>query len=129
MLAFLGLVAGEVFPHPFFGGSITGPSIYQFQQTYSSDFPFFWAVLVLGIAGVEIRSIATNWTSPSETFGTEGGKAKLKADVMPGDLKFDPLGLKGGDSMRTKELNNGRLAMIGTAGYIVQELVSGQSAL
>jgi len=34
MIAFLGLVAGELFPHPFFNGAITGPAIYQFQQTY-----------------------------------------------------------------------------------------------
>ena len=47
-----------------------------------------------------------------------------------GDLGFDPLGLKPTNdkdlkSMATKELNNGRLAMIGIAGMVAQELVSG----
>lgn len=45
---------------------------------------------------------------------------------------FDPLGLKpttAGDfeAMATKELNNGRLAMLGVAGFIVQELVNGKA--
>ena len=49
---------------------------------------------------------------------------------LPGDLGFDPLGLKPTNdkdlkSMATKELNNGRLAMIGIAGMVAQELVSG----
>ena len=49
---------------------------------------------------------------------------------LPGDLGFDPLGLKPSNaadlkSMATKEINNGRLAMIGIAGMVAQELVSG----
>lgn len=48
-----------------------------------------------------------------------------------GDLGFDPLGFKprdqsSFDDMRTKELQNGRLAMIGTAGIVAQELVNGK---
>lgn len=93
MLAFVGLLAGEVGPHPFFDGAIGGPSIYQFQQTYDSSFPFFWLVLVAGIANVEIGSIFKNWTSISDTFGKEGGKAKLKDNAVPGNLGFDPLGI------------------------------------
>ena len=45
------------------------------------------------------------------------GVATLKADHIPGDLNFDPLGLmpktdKDKVSMKTKELNNGRLVRI-----------------
>jgi Chlorophyll A-B binding protein len=46
-------------------------------------------------------------------------------------LGFDPLGLTPKtpaefDLMRTKEVNNGRLAMIGIAGIVAQELVTSQ---
>ena len=49
---------------------------------------------------------------------------------LPGDLGFDPLGLKPTNdkdlkNIATKELNNGRLAMVGIAGMVAQELVSG----
>ena len=53
----------------------------------------------------------------------------IRSDHEAGDLGFDPLGLKPTDpaelkEMQTKELNNGRLAMIAAAGMIVQELVT-----
>jgi light-harvesting complex I chlorophyll a/b binding protein 1 len=46
-------------------------------------------------------------------------------------LDFDPLGLKPTDpdafiDKQNKELNNGRLAMLGISGMIAQELVNGQ---
>ena len=55
---------------------------------------------------------------------------RIKEDHLPGDLGFDPMSLKPTNdkdlkSMATKELNNGRLAMIGIAGMVAQELVSG----
>ena len=48
-----------------------------------------------------------------------------------GNLGFDPLGLTPKDSkdfdlMRTKEINNGRLAMIGIAGIVAQELITSE---
>merc|ERR1719504_438894 len=54
----------------------------------------------------------------------------IRADHESGDLGFDPLGLKPTDpaelkEMQTKELNNGRLAMIAAAGMIAQELATG----
>jgi light-harvesting complex I chlorophyll a/b binding protein 1 len=33
------------------------------------------------------------------------------------------------DALRTKELNNGRLAMLGVAGIVAQELVNGKTIL
>jgi hypothetical protein len=112
MLAFLGLLAGEVFPHPFFGGAITGPAIFQFQQTYESAFPSFWIFLVAAIGAIEAKSISTNWIPLGETIKEPNGLAKLRATVIPGDLKFDPLGFlpKNSDAVstiKTKELNNG----------------------
>merc|ERR1711939_880535 len=52
---------------------------------------------------------------------------QLRPGYTPGDLDFDPLGLKPEDpealkEMQTKELQHGRLAMLAAAGMIVQEL-------
>ena len=54
----------------------------------------------------------------------------LRPNYLPGDLGFDPLGFKPKDeaglmTMQTKELNNGRLAMIAIAGMVVQEGITG----
>jgi hypothetical protein len=58
----------------------------------------------------------------------------LRENYYPGDLGFDPLGLKpksadGFATQQTKELNNGRLAMLAVAGFCVQELVNHQTIL
>ena len=55
----------------------------------------------------------------------------LRPNYLPGDLGFDPLGFKPKDeaglmTMQTKELNNGRLAMLACAGIVAQELVTNQ---
>jgi len=59
---------------------------------------------------------------------------KLRENYYPGDIKFDPMGLKPTNpsdfaNMQTKELNNGRLAMLAAAGMCVQELVNGKGIL
>merc|ERR1719240_382615 len=56
----------------------------------------------------------------------------LLDDYYPGDVGFDPLGLKPSDpaefaEMATKELQNGRLAMLAAAGFFAQELVNGKT--
>merc|ERR1712193_572170 len=121
MLAALGFVVGENF-HPLFGGDIDVPSYLAFQQT---PLQTFWPAVVFAIAIPEIFSVFT-FVSP---FG--GEPWAIRADHYPGDLGFDPLGLKPDTpaelkEMQTKEINNGRLAMIGAAGMIAQELASGQ---
>ena len=130
MLAFLGIVFAESGLN-FFGDRITGPAIYQFQQADSVLNAFTLNVLGL-IAAVEGFNIVNGWDTPSETLKSESGVAGLKDTYVNGDLRFDPMGLKpkNADALKliqTKELNNGRLAMIATAGIVAQELVSGQS--
>jgi hypothetical protein len=125
MLAALGLLVGEQF-HPLFGGDIDVPSYEAFQQTPLEN---FWPAVVAAIALPEIFSVSSfeepkNLLQWSKTW-------RMKTDRQPGDLGFDPLGLKPQNydefkKMQTKELNNGRLAMIAAAGMIAQEIATGQ---
>merc|ERR1719316_1513813 len=132
MLAALGFLVGENF-HPLFGGDVDVPLYLAFQQT---PLQTFWPYVVFAIAIPEIFSVFS-FQTPA-LFGSqfsENGKGgmvwSIRADHKSGDLGFDPLGLKPTDpaefkEMQTKELNNGRLAMIAAAGMIAQELATGQ---
>jgi hypothetical protein len=121
MLAALGFLVGENF-HPLFGGDIDAAGIYAFQQT---PLQTFWGIVVAAIASLELFSVFA-FENPA------GGEPwAIRSDHTPGDLGFDPLSLKPTDpeelkTMQTKELNNGRLAMIAAAGMIAQELATGQ---
>jgi len=125
MVAALGILTGEA-TNPFFEGKITGPAIYQFQQA-DDLLPWFWVAVLFTVGLVEGQNILEGW----EKSPDKNGISSLREDYVNGDLKFDPLGLKPAsaedfDVMRTKELQNGRLAMIGVAGMVVQELVNGK---
>ena len=102
MLAALGFLVGEQF-HPLFGGDIDVPSYIAFQETplQASFFP-----VVASLAIFEVFSVFS-FENPKD------GMWSIKADHVPGDFGFDPLGLKPTDpaelaEMQTKELNNGR---------------------
>jgi len=77
--------------------------------------------LQLGFTGLmfvsEFTSMLRGW-DPKKLF-------RLKEDYQPGDLGFGVWNPEDGDLM-DKELDNGRLAMIGILGMMVQELVTHQ---
>merc|ERR1719388_309125 len=125
MLASLGFLVGEQF-HPLFGGDIDVPSYFAFQQTPLQN---FWPAVVAALAVPEIFSVFS-FEEPKDLKRWEETWT-MKSDHQPGDLGFDPLGLKPTDpakfkEMQTKEINNGRLAMIAAAGMIAQEVATGQ---
>lgn len=131
MLASLGFLVGENF-HPLFGGDIDVPSYIAFQAT---PLQVFWPAVLVVLTALEYPAIGT-FKPPVNEDGTYIDKDSfaISADRVPGDLGFDPLGLKPTDpaaflEMQNKELNNGRLAMISIAGFVAQELVSKEKIL
>jgi light-harvesting complex I chlorophyll a/b binding protein 1 len=112
MLGVLGIIVGTNF-HPFYEGAepYSSPVASHFTPAMQAN---FWPSLVIACGLAELFSLP------------DGSKA-------PGDLGFDPLGLKPDDDkkfleLQNKEINNGRLAMIGFAGLIGKELLTGVKA-
>jgi hypothetical protein len=135
MLAVLGfLITEEPFEiHPLFGagGQDIGPAIRHLDEVRAVA-PLFFEILAVIIGTLELNRALRGWSAP--TAETVSGVNTLKDDYFPGDIDFDPLGLKPKDpaafaEMNTKELQNGRLAMLAAAGFIAQELVNGKEIL
>ena len=126
MMAALGYLVQENF-HPIFNipDMQDLPVIRQLDVTLSFETGQLAGVsLLLAIFFSEIYRARTGWMEP------EVEMRSLRENYTPGELNFDPMGLLPKDeagilSMKNKELNNGRLAMIGVAGMTVQELVTG----
>ncbi|CAM9450420.1 unnamed protein product [Hapterophycus canaliculatus] len=130
MLAFAGMFVQEL-GHPLFenGGKDLGPAIGHFQQV-QSYFPLMPAILLVIVGICEGNNIYVGWVKQPLKLGV----ADLKPDYEPGSFGFDPLGLypkdeAGKKAMMTKELNNGRLAMLATVGVWAQELIDGKTIL
>merc|ERR1712032_648301 len=127
MIAALGFLVQENF-HPIFPG-VGGPAARQLDTVLqSSNGQGIMATLLFGVMLTEITRARIGWIPPSE------GYQELRPEYTPGDLGFDPLGMSPKSdvemlSMKNKELNNGRLAMIAIAGICAQEVVSGSELL
>lgn len=135
MLAALGFVAGENF-HLLFGGNIDVPSYIAFQQTPLQE---FWRYVMFAIGLLELVSVSS-FEFPVAIEWSDGQRRvfprlwQVRASHNLGDFGFDPMGLKPSTeaelkAMQSKELNNGRTAMIGIAGMVAQELASGAKLL
>ena len=84
--------------------------------------------MTLAIGVCESLRIQKGWANPYEGKDISGNL--LKEDYYPGDLAWDPLGLKPTDPaefklMQERELSHGRLGMLAAAGFSAQEAVTG----
>jgi len=126
MMATIGYIIGESTPTITYGmnvhHTIANNQIPEIAGTVL--FPFF---LFINIAEAARSSIG--WVEPGL-----GPLFTLRENYYPGDIRFDPLGLKPTDpkefeNMQNKELSNGRLAMLAAAGMCVQEQINGKGIL
>ena len=127
MLAAVGFLVGEKVEGSsfLFDAQISGPAISHLAQVPVG----FWVALTVAIGAAETKRAEIGWVEPENVPVDQPGL--LRAEYTPGDIGFDPLGLKPEDAeelklMQTKELQNGRLAMIAAAGFLAQELVDGK---
>jgi len=125
MLAVVGYFAQEAM-NTVGGGPfhLSGPANDQLQQVPTIAL----AIMTLGIASAELYRAKRGWVEPQARIGSDT-LFVLRDNYYPGDLGFDPLGLKPTENyefqkMQTKELSNGRLAMLAWAGICSQELVN-----
>jgi len=136
MLATVGYLVQEKF-HPFFGSVKTmGPANTHLTQVINYA-PTLFLVLSTIIGTAEFFRAINGWEFPlkaiikNQEIKSKTWLTKLNDDYYPGDLGFDPAGFKPTtakefEEMTTKELQNGRLAMIAIIGMMVQEQVTGQ---
>jgi hypothetical protein len=127
MLAVVGFLVGEAVEGSsfLFDSQITGPAISHLAQVPAP----FWAILTASIMAAELKRASVGWMEPNvdDLF-------TLRDGYTPGDISFDPLGLKPSGAVElknvmTKELQNGRLAMLAVAGFVAQELVDGKGII
>ena len=112
MLAAVGFPLQEQF-HPLFGGDIDAPSYISFQMT---PLQTFWPIVVSAIFLLEANTALQTFKDPTEALWA------LKEDHAAGDLGFDPLNFGAKADLRAQELAVGRLAMLGIAGMVAQEV-------
>jgi len=133
MMAAVGFLVQENF-HPIFAGeAYGGPVIRQLDEVLSTENgQLGGSILLMAIFFSEIWRARVGWKEPPKEANVYPPPKyrQLRPGYSPGDLKFDPLSVSAkldevaARAMQNKELNNGRLAMIGVAGMTGQELVN-----
>lgn len=120
MLAAVGLLTQELLKNPL---GIDGPAI-RHLDLIDEKFPEFGEIFILLCAFIEAWTIINKWEPRSATKDLKR-TARLREDAEPGDLNWDPLGWLPSDPteaaiIKTKELQNGRVAMLAVAGIVAQ---------
>ena len=123
MLAAVGFLVGEKVEGSsfLFDAQVSGPAI-----TYLGQVPTaFWLILTVAISASEAYRAEVAFVDPRDA--PVDGAGLMRDDHFPGDVGFDPLGLKPDDPeeleiMVSKELQHGILEMLVTAGFMSQEL-------
>jgi len=130
MLAAVGFLVGEKVEGSsfLFDAQVSGPAITHLGQVPT----VFWLILAVAIGAGEQFRAEVAFVDPKDVPDAEAGL--MRADHFPGDIGFDPLGLKPEDPeefeiMVTKELQHGRLAMLAAAGFMAQELTDGKGII
>jgi hypothetical protein len=127
MLAVVGFLVGEQVA----ASSVIvvrGPAI-----THLAQVPFpFWIFLSFAIANAELIRAQIAFVEPQDVPVDQPGL--MRDSYSPGNLGFDPLNLKPTNpeelqEMQTKELQNGRLAMLASVGFMAQELADGKGII
>jgi len=123
MMAVIGFIFGEKLPllNNFFAEEVTGPAVNHWQQAPGAPLIALSVITMI----TELIRADKGWIPPNEATFT------MRDEYVCGDLGFDPLGMKPPtpDSlklMQTRELNNGRLAMIAIMGFMTQEELFGK---
>ena len=125
MMATIGYLIGESTPTITYGmdvhHTIANNQLLEVPGTVL--FPFFLAINI-----AEAARAATGWVEPGL-----GPLFTLRKTYYPGDIGFGagfkPTNAKDFNTMQTKELQNGRLAMLAAAGMCVQEQINGKGIL
>tara|TARA_B100001769_G_C21952597_1_gene512844 strand:- start:54 stop:605 length:552 start_codon:yes stop_codon:yes gene_type:complete len=107
MMAFLGLVGLDLVQDDL---AIN----YLYKMTWEEQFPFWF-----GVGCYEFARMGAGWKNP---FLGENTFFKLEDDYQPGNLLKLP-NESYSEARLNRELSNGRLAMLGTLGYMAEELV------
>ena len=126
MMATIGYLIGESTPTITYGmdvhHTIANNQLPEVPGT--ALFPFFLAINIS-----EALRASRGWVEPGM-----GPLWTLRENYYPGDIGFDPFGLKPEDAegfvnMQNREISNGRLAMFAVAGMCVQEQINGKGIL
>lgn len=99
MLAVVGFLFTEepIEYHPLFeaGEKDIGPAVRHLDEVRAVS-PFFFEIFAIFVGALELNRALVGWQSPSAE--TISGQGTLKEDYFPGDIGFDPLGLKPEDA-------------------------------